>query len=240
MRKAALVITAALVVAASVALASRGNAAPRPGLAQALEKTAAVSSQHYVFHVQIKRNGSPLALHIRGQSDARTISVHLSTQGMSGAEVLSGHFLYEEAPEGLVVSGQFRWLRTAVERLPQNSNALTVLRALTPAPLLDVIGRGHLHATGGGSVYVGSVPYDDPIVHEGLVKLTGGMEFRNLRLTVNVRDDLVRKILLTGRTADRSSTFKLNARLFAFGKPIHVAPPPPGTFMDDQLAELGA
>jgi hypothetical protein len=52
------------------------------------------------------------------------------------------------------------------------------------------------------------------------------------------RDGLVHRLLITGHTADRASTLALSARLFAFGKPVHVKPPAPGTFVDDKLGQL--
>jgi len=240
MRKLALIASTALLVAAaaSIALASRGTAAPKRGVADALAKTTRVTALRYAVRVQIRKDGTPLTLRIRGGLDGRTIDVHLATAGLTGAERLKGPFLYEEAPSGLVVYGRYRWLRTPVDRLPHDSEALTVLHALTPAPLLRVIGAAHLRPVGDGSVYVGPVAYDDEAVRTGLTRLTGGMEFRGLRLTVRVHNDLVHSLVLTGRTADGSSQLRITARLYAFGRPVHVTPPKPGTFMDDELPEL--
>jgi hypothetical protein len=240
MRKLALIAIAALLAAAatSIALASRGAAAPKPGLADALAKTARVDSLRYAVRVQIRKGSTPLTLRIRGQFDRRTIAVHLATSGLNGAEVLKGPFLYEEAPSGLVVYGHFRWLRTSIDRLPHDSDALTVLHALTPSPLLRVISAAHLRPVGDGAVYAGPVAYDADAVRTGLTRLTGGMEFRGLQLTVHVRNGLVHSLALTGRTADGSSKLTITARLFAFGRPVHVTPPKPGTFMDDELPAL--
>jgi hypothetical protein len=78
-------------------------------------------------------------------------------------------------------------------------------------------------------------------VRTALARLTGGIEFRQLQLVVHVgRDGLIHGLRLTGKTADRSSTFELVGRLFAFNRPVHVSPPKPGTFMDAQLVQLGA
>src|SRR5690348_8278231 len=230
MRRLALILSAAIIAAASIALAARGgNAAPKPGLPDALAKTSQAPSLRYAFKVTISNEGMPLALHVQGQSDRKTISVHLATAGLSGAEVVDGPYLYEEAPEGLVVGGKFRWLRTPIARLPANSQALVVLNALTPTPLLRVVGKARMHATPTGADYSGSVAYDDPVVRDGLTHLTGGMEFRGLRLRVHVaRDGRIHRLQLTGKTADGSSTFRLTAHLFAFGQPVHVSPPKPG------------
>jgi hypothetical protein len=239
MRKPALIALAALIAALSIAFAAaRGTAAaPQPTLADALVRTAHVASLRYAFHVGIERGGLPLALHVRGQSDARTISVHLATAGLSASELLDGPFLYEQAPDGMVVGGHLRWLRIDLAALRPGSSATAVVHALTPTPLLRVIGEGKLVGTRG--VYRGGVAYDDPVVRASLARLTGGLEFRQLRLTVWVgRDGLVHRLRLTGRTADRSSSLLLTAHLFAFNRPVHVSPPKPGTFMDKQLAQL--
>jgi hypothetical protein len=230
---------AALVAALSIAFAAAGGtaAAPRPTLADALSRTAHVASLHYAFRVGIHRYGIPLALHIRGQSDGHTISVRLSTGGLSAQELLDGPFLYEQAPNGMVVNGKWRWLRMSVASLGPSSKALDVVHALTPEPLLRLIARGRL--SGNGRVYRGGVAYDDPIVRAALARLNGGLEFRQLRLTVDVgRDGLVHRVRLTGRTADGSSTFLLVARLFSFNRPVHVSPPKPGTFIDRELVQL--
>jgi hypothetical protein len=239
MRKLAVIVMAALSAASSIAFAAaRGDAASKAELPDALAHTSHVPSLRYAFQVRIRKSGVPLALHVRGQSDARTISVHLATSGMTGAALLDGPFLYEEAPNGVAVFGKVRWLRLTVARLPATSPELNVVHALSPAPLLRVIAASRLSA-GSRHEYRGTVAYDDPAVRNGLSRLTGGIEFRSLKLTVTLgRDRLVHRLRLTGRTADGSSTLDLSARLFAFGKPVHVSPPKPGTFMDDQLEQL--
>lgn len=239
MRNVALIVITTLIAAGSIALAARGSAASKPGLSEALAKTAQVPSLRYALHVRITKSGTPLTLHVRGQSDARTISIRLATSGVSGGEMLDGPFLYEQAPEGIVVFGKVRWLRVALTRLPPRSDALTVLHALTPTPLLRIVGKGRLAASSGGAVYRGPVAYDDPVVRDGLSRLTGGMEFRGLRLTVHVtKAGLIDRLAVRGKTADGSSTLELKARLYAFGRPVHVTPPKPGTFMDEQLPQL--
>lgn len=240
MRKVALVVVAALAAAFSILLATgRGTAAPKPGIRIALARTAHVRSLRYAFRVGIHEYGVPLALQVRGQSDAHTISVHLATAGLSASELLDGPFLYQQAPVGMAVYGKWRWLRTSVSQLSARSQAIEVVHALTPEPLLRVIAHATLHAH--GSIYTGTVAYFDPVVRDSLVKLTGGIEFRGLRLRVEVGSDgLIHGVRLTGRTADRSSTFMLVARLYAFGQPVHVSPPKPGTFMDRQLVQLSA
>jgi hypothetical protein len=240
MRKVALVAAAALVAAFSILFATaRGTAAPKPGIRLAVARTAHVHSLRYAFRVGIHEYGVPLALHVRGQSDAHTISVHLATAGLSAAELLDGPFLYEQAPQGMAVYGKWRWLRMNVTHLPPTSEAIEVVHALTPEPLLRVIAHARLH--GDGSIFRGTVAYFDPVVRDALTKLTGGIEFRGLRLTVNVaRDGLIHAVRITGKTADRSSSFVLVARLYGFGRPVHVSPPKPGTFIDRQLVQLSA
>jgi hypothetical protein len=239
MRRIALMLVAAIIAALSIAFAaSGGRAAEKPGLADALTRTSQLRSLHYAVHIGIQDNGMPLALHIRGQSDAHTISAHFKSSGMSGGELVYGPFLYEQAPDGIAVYGKVRWLRTTLSRLPASSRALTTLRALKIAPLLQVVGRGHLSGNAAGRVFRGSVAYDDPVVRANLSTLTGGLEFRQLHLTVHVHRGLIDRLLLTGKTADGSSTLSLAAHLFAFNRPLHLVPPKPGTFMDAELEQL--
>jgi hypothetical protein len=238
MRKISLIAVAVLAAACSILFATaRGSAAPKPGIRVALKRTAHVSSVRYAFRVGIHEYGVALTLHVRGQSDSKTISVHLATAGMAASELLDGPFLYEQAPDGMAVYGKWRWLRVSVAHLPVTAEAIQVVHSLTPEPLLRVIAHSHLHRS--GSTYTGAVPYYDPVVREALTRLTGGMEFRRLRITVVVgRDGLIHTVRIAGKTADRTSTFVLAARLFAFGRPVHVRPPKPGTFIDKQLIQL--
>jgi hypothetical protein len=239
MRRVALTLAATLFAALSIAFAAAGgNAAEKPGLADALKRTSQLHSLHYAVRVRVSENGVPVALHFRGQSDAHTISVHFEAQGSSGGELVYGPFLYVQAPDGVSVLGKIRWLRTTLARLPAGSRELAVLRALKIGPLLRVVGRGTLHGNAAGRLFRGPVAYDDPVVRNGLAHLTGGLEFRGLHLTVHVRGGLIQTLLLTGKTADGSSTLSLAARLFAFDRPLHVTPPKPGTFMDAELEQL--
>jgi hypothetical protein len=235
MRKSALMLTAAALAALSITCAS--SAATKPGVADALTRTSHLGSLHYAVHVGIRQHGRPFALHIRGQSDAHTFSVHFESQGMSGGELVYGPFLYEQAPDGIAVYGKVRWLRTELARLPASSRELATLRALKIGPLLDLVARGRLKG-GAQHMFRGPVSYDDPVVRDSLANLTGGLEFRALRLSVHVRRGLIDWVLLSGKTADGSSTLRLAAHLFAFNRPLHVVPPKPGTFMDLELEQL--
>jgi hypothetical protein len=239
MRTFALTVAAACVAASPIAFAAtRGDAARKRDLPQALARTSTVSSLHYTLHVRIRKDGKPLALRVRGESDAGRVSLHLATAGMTGAALLDGAFLYEEAPNGIAVFDKVRWLRLTVARLSPASQEMSAVRALTPAPLMRVIREARLVASSPRE-YRGVVRYDDPIVRTALRRLTGDLEFRRLRLTVSLgRDRRVHHVLLTGRTADGSATLALSAHLFGFGRPLHVVPPKPGTFMDEQLAQL--
>ena len=51
-------------------------------------------------------------------------------------------------------------------------------------------------------------------------------------------DGLIHGIRVTGITADGTTTLDIQARLFAFGRPVHLTPPAEGTFMDQQLMQL--
>ena len=232
-------LAAALFAALPIAFAaSGGRAAEKPGVADALIRTSHIASLHYAVHIGIREKGMPLALHIRGQSDAHTISVHFNSQGTSGGELIYGPFLYEQAPNGIAVLGKVRWLRTTLARLSPSSRQLVTLRALKIGPLLQLAGRGRLEGNAKGSVFNGPVAYDDPVVRDSLSHLTDGLEFRGLRLTVHVRSGLIDRLKLTGTTADGSSKLSLSAHLFAFNRPLNVVPPKPGTFMDLELERL--
>jgi hypothetical protein len=252
MRKAAIIGPALLLAAASGAFATAGgDAAPKPGLGAALLRTAKVPSQRYEFTVRITKGPMPLVLRVRGQQSAETISVRLKMSEMkmqdgtkvansNSAALLLGPFLYERAPSGVALPGKVRWLRLHVADLSPGSAALKAVHALTPAPLLRVVGEARMtQAAAGARLYRGTVAYDNPLVRSSLARLTGGTEFRALRISAYVgRDGLVHRLLITGRTADRASTLSLSARLFAFGRSVHVKPPPPGTFIDDKLVQL--
>ncbi|HEX3226924.1 MAG TPA: hypothetical protein VHQ89_12580 [Gaiellaceae bacterium] len=238
MRRSALMLAAALFAALSISFAASGSrAAEKPGLADALTRTSHLASLHYAVHIGISQNGTPFGLHIRGQSDAHTVSVHFKTQGMSGGDLVYGPYLYVEAPDGVAVNGTIRWLRTPLARIPANSRELAAMRALKVGPLLALVARGRLHGNTAG-IFRGPVAYDDPVVRDSLAHLTGGIEFRALRLTVHVQRGLIDRLRLTGKTADGTSTFSLAAHLFAFNRPLHLVPPKPGTFMDLELEQL--
>lgn len=250
MRKTALSLSfaVAIVAAGAFALAAAGKTAARtPSVA----RTAAASSVHYSVDVRLVKHERPFVLHISGGASRGHVAVHLrldalklsdgtTLPGTTGAIMLNTPFLYERAPGGLAVNG-FSWLRLPTAGLPQNSEALSSVRALTPSPLLHVIQESRLRPTGRGGWFAGTASYDDPVVETALDKLGGGLQYRDLNVAVLAsRDGLIRAVVITGHTADRSTTFALHARLFAFGAPVTVVPPKPGTFMDQQLSRLRA
>ena len=247
MRKLGLAIFGAdaTALAATFALAAGGHAASKPDLADAVASTEAAVSQHYTIHVRITRGEVPVSLHIRGQASRGTISVKLRlgelrlddgtvVPGPHGATLLDGPFLSERAPSNVPVVGNVRWLRMRVASLSPGSDDLKAIRSMTPAPLLRVLRAAQVApAEEGARVFHGTIAYDDAAIRR-LAKLTGGTEFRNLRLSAVVGDDgLVHRMVLTGRTADGAATFSLRAHFFAFGRPVHATPPAPGTFVDD-------
>jgi hypothetical protein len=251
-RKRLFALGASLFVTVSVAFAATGGeAARRPSLAQAVDRTIHVASLRYALGVQITRDGRSRAMHVRGQADAHTISVAVALSpirlpagtklpGPTGAALLYGPFLYVRAPSNVLVFGKIRWLRTPLAQLSPASDDLRTLHALVPEPLLRVLLRGSAKAGRPGAAVVrGTLAYDDAVVRTSLLQLTGGLEFRALRFEAEVgRDGLVHRLRFTGRTADGRTTLSLVAHLFAFGKPLHVAPPAPGTFMDQELELL--
>jgi hypothetical protein len=233
------------------AVAGGGHAAPKPDLAESAQKTEAVASERYTIHVRLMRAGTPLSLHVHGQASERTISVKLQmgsltlsdgtvVPGPNGAALLDGPFLYERAPSNVAVQGSIHWLRLSVAKLAPNSEDLSALHSMTPRPLLRLLRQANVARAGDSSLFHGAIPYDAPALRP-LSKLTAGLEFRHLRVSAFVgRDGLVHRVVLTGRTADGHTTLSIRMRLYAFGRPVHVTPPAPGTFMDQELAQIPA
>jgi hypothetical protein len=252
MRHGALIGSVVLVlVGAAVAFAAVAGGKPQMSLAKATASTAHVSSQHYTVDIRITKNKQPLTLHIHGATAKHMISVRLKMAdvklpdgtvmpGPSGAELLDGPFLYERAPSNITIVGPIHWLRVPVSALSKASPALSSLHDMTPAPLLRVLNESHaISRTESSRVFSGPVAYDDPVVRSALTSLTGGLEFRHLRIAAWIgKDGLVHRLQLTGRTADGSRTLSLVARFFAFGRPVTVTPPALGTFLDKQQPYL--
>src|SRR3954469_21341706 len=245
-------VAVAASVAATFAVAGGGHAVPKRGLTAAVSKTEAASSVRYTIHVRLTRQGKPMALRIRGKAAEQTLSVAMRMSdltlddgtvvpGPTGAALLDGPFLYERAPSNVSVDGPVKWQRLAVWTLRAGSPDLAAIRSMSPAPLLRVLRAAHTgQASRGGPVFRGSIDYDDRAVRR-LARLIGDLEFRHLRVAAVLGgDEGVHRLVLTRRTADGMTTLSLRARLFGFGKPVHVTPPKPGTFVDRQLAQIPA
>jgi hypothetical protein len=243
----AAVICPLVLAAGSVAFAANGNGhtASAPTLEQAIENTWTSKSERYAFHVRMIRDATPISLHVRGQTGAGTISVSLRLSDMKLADgtqvpgpktaaLIDGPFLYERVPSTIALDGKVHWLRLRISDLPTSSKDVESVHALTPKPLLRVLGAAQIASSERGARgFHGTIAYDDPSVRRGLAQLMGGLEFRGLRISAVVgRDGLVHRIVMTGHTADGKTTFSLRAHLFGFGKPVHVTPPAPGTFID--------
>ena len=233
-----------LVAAASFAgaftfAAAGGNKDDVADVQTANALTAKAASVHYHVAVTLRKSHSPVTLHIRGASQPGRLLAKLALGSQTGTIMLDSNFLYESAPEGIVVLGNFSWLRMDVGRLTPHSQTMSTLRSLTPAPLLHIIAESKLRALARNGIFVGSVAYDDPVVRTALRNLANGYEFRQLHLRVVVgRDGLIHRMLLEGRSADHKTTFVLRARLFGFGRPVKITLPKPGTFMDPRLEQL--
>ena len=248
MRKRALICAVGIVLIAAGAFAfsaAGGNATPKLQVA----KTVRAASVHYAVAVRLLKHGQPFVLHITGGASRDRVAVHLrlaslkladgtELPGTTGAIMLAKPFLYERAPGGLDVNG-LSWLRLPTVGMAPNSEALSSVRALTPSPLLHVIQESKLRPASRAGWYIGTVAYDDPVVMTALDKLGGGLQYRDLTVAVHVsRTGFISGVLITGHTADRSTSFALHARLYGFGVPVTVVPPKPGTFMDQQLSRL--
>jgi len=244
MRKTALIsLVAAASFAGAFAFAAAGGNNDRvvADVQAANAQTAKARSVHYHVAITLKKARAPMTLHIRGASSQGRLLAKLALGSQTGTIMLDSNFLYESAPKGIVVLGNFSWLRMDVGRLSPRSQTMATLRSLTPSPLLHIVAEAKLHALARRDVFAGSVAYDDPVVRTALKDLANGYEFRELHLRVVVgRDGLIHRLLLLGRSADHKTTFVLRARLFGFGTPVKITPPAPGTFMDPQLQRLQA
>jgi len=254
MRKRVLLcaILLALVGAGAFALAAlAGGTSAGVDVLKANARTAHAPSVHYAFTVRLIKSRQPLVLHIAGASSRDELAVRLRLgdvklpdgtvlPGATGAIMLSQPFLYERSPGGIQVNGM-SWLRLSVGHTSPRSQVLSTVRAMTPAPLLRVVAESRLHAVSTDGAFAGAVDYADPVVQTALARLGAGLQFRNLRVYVVVGkgDGLIHRFQLTGRTADGRTRFSLHARLYGFGAPVSVVPPKPGTFMDEQLQQLG-
>jgi hypothetical protein len=253
-RKAILISALAAIVGAGfIAVAAAGGDQARAFDVRAANgKTQRASTVHYTVLVQMTKHRRPLTLHIAGAASRDSVSVHLRLGGLdlkdgtklpgtTGALVLSTPFLYESAPGGIAVFGKVRWLRLQVDGMSSRSQAMSTLNALTPAPLLHIVAESRLRPTGTNGGFAGPVHYDDPVVRTALQALGGGLEFRGLQLFVHVgRDGRIDTVRMTGHTADGKTHLALHARFFAFGAPVKVVVPKPGTFMDLHLSRLQA
>lgn len=249
-RPALLAAPLALVVAGAVALAASGGSNARTvDVTAANARTARAASVHYAVVVTLTQSRRPMTLRITGGASRDRLDVRLrlddltladgtKVAGTTAAVRLSEPFVYERAP-GVAALGKIRWLRLSTVGLPARSVMLSHLRSLTPSPLLHVIAEAKLRPTGAQGSFAGPVAYDDPVVETALATLGGGLQYRSLRVGVQLgRDGLVHRVRIDGRTADGSSTLRVRARLYGFDRPVQVVPPQPGTFMDQGLAQL--
>lgn len=234
MRKALAIGFVATLLGASAASAQAQN------LGGAVRATEGARSFRYAISISVARDKVlATGLGIRGVSGPGQLFVHVrQIPGRDAAAMIDGPFLYERAPGGTVVTGSVRWLRVPIASIGPESSVISVVRSMTPLPLLRVLGESHATSVGRTS-FAGTVHYDDPIVRAAITRLSGGVEFRDLRVTAQVgTDGLVDRIGVTGTTADGATTLDIEARLYAFGRPVHLTPPAEGAFVDQQLTQL--
>jgi len=228
-----------LIVLAAALLAAPAASARTTGPRHAIRATESASSFRYLIVISVVRSSLPAQLTLRGVSGPGKLFVSArQASGSEAAAMIDGPFFYERAPNGVAVDGTIRWLRVPIGAGGRSAAALNAVRTMTPAPLLRVLGESHARPTR-GSGFAGKVDYDDPIVRSAITLLSGGIEFHNLRVLAKLGDDgLIHGIRVTGITADGTTTLDIQARLFAFGRPVHLTPPAEGTFMDQQLVQL--
>jgi hypothetical protein len=254
MRK--LVLFASLTTAllcASVALAAGGGSHAHPAtLADAARHTLAAGSFRFELAARIETAGSPpQVLHVRGASspDARQIELRVAAVVAPGAQV-AGPFAQEKADRHFVyvrsslTVPQFGplWVRERLAALARDSEELKMLRAATPQALLRALGRAQeLNSGTSGGIFRAALPYNDPVVRSALEGIEGGIEFRDLHLTAWTGEDgYLRRLVVTGRTADERSLLTLTLTLRDHGRPVAVSPPGEGSFVDADLSRLSA
>lgn len=228
-----------LIVITAALLGTPTASARTPGLAHAIRATEGTSSVRYSIVISVVRPSLPAQLTLRGVSGRGKLFVSArQASGSEAAAMIDGPFFYERAPNGVAVDGTIRWLRVPIDAIGRASAALNAVRTMTPAPLLRVLGESHATPTRESS-FAGKVSYDDPIVRSAITRLSGGIEFHDLRVTAKLgADGLIHNIRVTGITADGMTTLDIHARLFAFGRPVQLTPPAEGTFIDQQLVQL--
>jgi hypothetical protein len=230
---------ALLIAAAAALLASAAASAHSASATHAIRATQSTASFRYSIVISVVRANLPARLTVRGVSGPGQLFVRArQPSGVEAAAMIDGPFLYERAPNGISVNGSIRWLRVPIEAIGRSSALLNAVRAMTPAPLLRVLGESRAAPVRAGG-FAGDVRYDDPIVRTAITRFSGGVEFHDLRVTATLGGDgLIHGIRVTGITADGTTTLDIDARLFAFGRPVHLTPPAEGTFMDAHLVQL--
>jgi hypothetical protein len=216
---------------AAALICAPGASAHEQSLSRAVRATESAPSFRYSIAIGVQRAHAPAELlRVRGVSGRGQLFVHVEQAGgREAAAMIDGPFLYEQAPNGVIVNGTIRWLRVPVAAIGPAANALNAVRTMTPSPLLRVLGESR----------AGRVDYNDPIVRGAITRLSGGVEFRSLHVSAQTAaDGLIHGIRVTGVTADGTTKLDIEARLYAFGRPVHLTPPAEGTFVDAQLLQL--
>lgn len=235
------------------ALAPAGAAAPSPtsALAQAARRTAAVPSLQFDLTDQMLSAGQPpyvLNAHGALAGNAAEVAMKVANVRMPSGQVLTGPsadertdgtFLYLRSSVTSSVAGGM-WIRERLGALTGSSPELRALRAISPRALVLLLARAHdVRRAGRSRVYHAILPYTDTTVAQTLGGLEAGTQYRRLRLTAWVSPQgRVLMLLLSGRTADGSSTFLLALTLGGFDRPVSVRPPRPGSFVDFDLSRL--
>jgi len=252
MRRSLLLAFVSTFAVASVALAATGGKAPKATLVQAVSHTNAAPSLRYVMDIVVSRPQHPgVRLHVNGTRGHQQLFIHVqhmspvlpggtAVPGPEQSAMIDGPFLYEGSPNGIPVMGHIKWLRLPLARIGSDSKVVSTVHNFSPAPLLRLLDEwSNARTRSPNGLFHGTVVYDDPIVLTALSAMTGGIEFRDVRFWARIGGDgYVHSIGVTGRTADRSRTLRVTARLYAFGRPVRLTPPAEGTFMDQKTASL--
>jgi hypothetical protein len=183
--------------------------------------------------VTVTNRSKATTFHVRGATAPGKLLLRFRMDpGMRGAIVIDGPFLYLRAPAGML-HGKVQWLRRRIADINPNSAELRNIHSMTPAALLDVFATTRMRPTGDVGVFEGRLPYDEPVVRRVIRSLAGDVEFRRLGAMALVGEDgRVRRLRISGLTADKSVQLDVLAYFYAVDKPVQIAAPSQDTFLD--------
>ena len=246
MQRFALAVACGLALfAASVSLAAgSGRAAKVRDFRAVVARTAGEQSLGFKLTVQIQdmELQKPYTLHASGATGAGSLeNLYVRIENGPVADTkLDGTFIYFRSTGTESEIGPV-WVRERLATLKSQAPELTLIHQVSAAAILRVLPDAVAVRPGAGGVFHAVLPYANPYVRIALAGLEGNTEFRDLQLTAWSNDKgMLRRVRITGRTADGSKTIALVLGLGAYGKPVSVKPPRQSHFLDVTLTKLAA